>query len=743
MLNIYTATAKEIAELEKIGSGSAEKIVELRDAVIAGFREPIVLKDLVKIRLGEDYWQTLITTGQLSIDLPAGANPKILPQETIADSLAAINKQLIQFAKYHAAHAADIARIEKKQDDNLQHFIERFGTKMDAVSNRCAIVESRIDEIANIADKETNRRLTAETELMQEIKNAETKLELKVNKKVSDVQSQISQVSIDIGVIKDHLNRQGPERSPEQGPEFGHGYGYSEQSDAYARSHGFLEDEKVPQHSLLNLKEPLKQSEIIDRIQRVCPPDSIYQRTSGDSDKNKQSTPSDDQPKRRGRSKNRRGKRTRNDSESSSSDRSLSPLPPKLQEFSGDPNKTSWSGFIIKFERTALRHKWSEEKKLDRLLGCLTDKALEYAVKSKNNYSYTELKAELKLRFDLTDEPVTARNKLHDVKQTDDETLEAFMQRVLSIANDGYAKFDAETMQQLATESFLRGCQNKEAASLVMIAGISNVQEACRKMKMIISGRKAVQANKVSFQERLFSAQEEKRVSDLERDMKDLKYQIPFIRSRSPRDDRRYAYQDRRYGDQYSRDRPYRGNRYSPSPARSSSNFRENPYVGGNRDSNFRENPYVGGNRDSNFRRPSRSPSVESRGSSGERVSPSRDGYYRDNYSRDGYPRDGYYVNDRPGDSYPRRHPSPGGYASSDRFRERNRSPNYRDSRGRPNSPNGARYRDRNPNNSRRDSNSDRARQDYGANPQNRTAKSSEGNTVQKSEDLNSSGLEA
>ena len=313
----------------------------------------------------------------------------------------------------------------------------------------------------------------------------------------------------------------------------------------------------------------------------------VFTRKHQVSDKSKQSTPSAEQPKRRGRSKNRRGKRARNDSESSSSDRSLSPLPPKLEEFSGDPNKT-WSGFIIKIERTALRHKWSEEKKLDRLLGCLTDEALEYAVKSKNNYSYTELKAELKLRFDLTDEPVTARNKLHDVKQTDDETLEAFMQRVLSIAKNGYAKFDAETMQQLATESFLRGCQNKEA-------GISNVQEACRKMKMIISGRKAVQANKVSFQERLFSSQEEKRVSDLERDMKDLKYQIPFMRSRSPRDDRHYGYQDRRYGDQYSRDRPYRGNRYSPSPARSSSNFRENPYVGGNRDSNFRENPYVGG----------------------------------------------------------------------------------------------------------------------------------------------------
>ena len=155
-----------------------------------------------------------------------------------------------------------------------------------------------------------------------------------------------------------------------------------------------------------------------------------------------------------------RGKSGRNGSKSPSSDRPLSPLPPKMQFFSGDPSKGSWSSFIIKFERTADRHKWGEDKKLDRLFGCLNDKALEYTVKCKNNRDYDSLKKELELRFDLSDEPVAARHKLGVAKQTDDESLEIFMRRVLWIASDAFWGFDNKVMQQMATEAFLRGCNN-------------------------------------------------------------------------------------------------------------------------------------------------------------------------------------------------------------------------------------------------------------------------------------------
>ena len=99
--------------------------------------------------------------------------------------------------------------------------------------------------------------------------------------------------------------------------------------------------------------------------------------------------PEEDLSKSRGRSRARRGKSGRNDSKSPSSDRSLSPLHSKMQFFSGDPSKGSWSSFIIKFEITADRHKRGEDKKLDRLFGCLNDKALVYASNAKTTETMT------------------------------------------------------------------------------------------------------------------------------------------------------------------------------------------------------------------------------------------------------------------------------------------------------------------------------------------------------------------
>ena len=322
--------------------------------------------------------------------------------------------------------------------------------------------------------------------------------------------------------------------------------------------------------------------EIMPRIKEVWPKDDVYCKKgstgtpnalqcsgdaksvpSPDSAKATGFHPEDDLFKSRGRSRARRGKSGRNGSKSPSSDRSLSPLPPKMQFFSGDPSKGSWSSFIIKFERTADRHKWGEDKKLDRLFGCLNDKALEYAVKCKNNRDYDSLKKELKLRFDLSDEPVAARHKLGVAKQTDDESLEIFMQRVLGIASDAFGGFDNKVMQQMATEAFLRGCNNKEAASFVLVSSPSTIQEACQKMKMVIANKKAVEGSKVSFQERVFTSQEDKRVSDLERkvnvipDIERKLNEIAYtLKSRSPnRSSSTHRYNNRSDGQYYSRDR--------------------------------------------------------------------------------------------------------------------------------------------------------------------------------------------
>ena len=151
--------------------------------------------------------------------------------------------------------------------------------------------------------------------------------------------------------------------------------------------------------------------------------------------------------------------------------------------FSGSPSGSSWQSFIAKFDRIATRKKWSDDKKLYRLFDCLSKKALEYAERDEEKDNYDKLKKELGLRFNIKDAPVAARQKLHVIKQTEEEGLEEFLQRVLTTAMDGFHVADNTTVQKLATEALLRGCRHKEAASLTLNQNPMSIQEACRSVK--------------------------------------------------------------------------------------------------------------------------------------------------------------------------------------------------------------------------------------------------------------------
>ena len=175
----------------------------------------------------------------------------------------------------------------------------------------------------------------------------------------------------------------------------------------------------------------------------------------------------------------------------------------------------------MKFDRISQRRGWSEDKKLDRLYDCLTDKALEYAARSDNRDNFAALKGELALRFDLKEEPVAARQQLHLAKQGDDETLEAYLQRILAITMDGYKDVSAVLLQQMATEAFLHSCRDKDAATLVMNEAPQTIHVACKRIKTMLANKKAI-GGKVSFSERIFTVQEEKRVSNIEKKVDDL-----------------------------------------------------------------------------------------------------------------------------------------------------------------------------------------------------------------------------
>ena len=70
---------------------------------------------------------------------------------------------------------------------------------------------------------------------------------------------------------------------------------------------------------------------------------------------------------------------------------------------------------------------------------------------------------------------------------------------------------------QLATESFLCGCINKDAAMTVMNESVASIQQACNRVETIFANKKAISRGKVTFQEKTFTVYEETRVSNLEK----------------------------------------------------------------------------------------------------------------------------------------------------------------------------------------------------------------------------------
>ena len=83
-------------------------------------------------------------------------------------------------------------------------------------------------------------------------------------------------------------------------------------------------------------------------------------------------------------------------------DRSRSPQPLKMPVFTGDLNKQSWLSFISKFERIAMRRKWTAQMRLDQLIyNCLSETALEYANMCEGQNDFAQLRAELAPIFDL------------------------------------------------------------------------------------------------------------------------------------------------------------------------------------------------------------------------------------------------------------------------------------------------------------------------------------------------------
>lgn len=175
----------------------------------------------------------------------------------------------------------------------------------------------------------------------------------------------------------------------------------------------------------------------------------------------------------------------------------------KMSTFSGD-GKISWDTFITQFERLAERHEWGKRKKSDKLLSCLEGLALEYVCKLKLD-KYRDIKKEMSRRFNTKDNPISARRKLQYIRQHEDERLQEFAQRVHFITIDGYSESGRKAIDQISTESFLRGCRDKEAARSVMEKNPKNIHEALDLIKASIANQQAVYGSSKAYYHRQVS----------------------------------------------------------------------------------------------------------------------------------------------------------------------------------------------------------------------------------------------
>ena len=187
-----------------------------------------------------------------------------------------------------------------------------------------------------------------------------------------------------------------------------------------------------------------------------------------------------------------------------------SPPAPKLPTCNGGTGM--WRPFIVQFKEVATMNKWSKSTRRERLMGCLSGKALEYIERQRRDKhrEYRQLLKVLEKRYGQVDPPSTIRTKLSGTQQEEKESLDDWADRIWGLTLDGYPGAPDEMVESLAVENFFRGCQENEAALAVSEGHrkIKTIRQALKYMKkysyshQLLVGRKSERIRSTPYQAR-------------------------------------------------------------------------------------------------------------------------------------------------------------------------------------------------------------------------------------------------
>ena len=147
--------------------------------------------------------------------------------------------------------------------------------------------------------------------------------------------------------------------------------------------------------------------------------------------------------------------------------RRRSPPAPKLPIFNG--NSEEWRPFVFQFKEMATMQQWSKRTRLERLLGCLSGKAVSFVEKLRKDKrrDYGQLLKSLEKRYGLLEPPSTIRTQIQSAAQGDRESLDEWADRIYGLTLDGFPGAPDDMVESLAVEQFFRGCRDNKAALAV------------------------------------------------------------------------------------------------------------------------------------------------------------------------------------------------------------------------------------------------------------------------------------
>ena len=136
---------------------------------------------------------------------------------------------------------------------------------------------------------------------------------------------------------------------------------------------------------------------------------------------------------------------------------------PKGLTFDG---KTNWASFKRKFETYAEASNWSENEKNHAMCWSLTGKAADYyalLTEREAQIDYSTLMERMERRFGARELPETSYARFASAQQRENEELEDWADRVLTLANRAFKDLPESHMTKQAIIKLCQGCADREA----------------------------------------------------------------------------------------------------------------------------------------------------------------------------------------------------------------------------------------------------------------------------------------